>query len=460
VPRPELQRLLRSEGDIANLITQAAISRRQFQIANELTAMVLFGESYSVDTVELERFLTRMDYPHRLVETTAEQLDQLRKAAPVTVQHLLPAVRLWNGRMFYRPSIEDLAIELGITEWPEAGIPYDVAIIGGGPAGLAAAVSATSEGLSTLIIEGTSLGGQAGTSSKIENYLGFPTGISGQDLAIYAQIQAQKFGARLSLSRDAIKIDCLDVLHRIELKGGSLVCARSVIVATGARYRKLTLSNYLQYENQGIYYAATAMEAKLCRDQEVVVVGGGNSAGQAAIFLSRVSAHVHLIVRGTSLSSTMSQYLISRIESSDRITIHRHAEITELEGETALDSVSWVNKDTGAVEKRPIYSLFVMIGAEPNTGWLSRTLLLDEEGFIVTGTGEAFELSRYATSVPGIFAIGDVRSHSVKRVASAVGEGSIVISDVHRYLAEDRSNPLERQDSPIASSVISEPIGA
>jgi thioredoxin reductase (NADPH) len=439
VPRPELRRLLRSEGDIANLITQAAIARRQFQIANKLTSTILFGENCSIDTVQLERFLARTDYPHRLVQPTAEQLGQLREAAPATVRQLLPAVRLWDGRMLYRPTKEDLAAELGIMECPEDGTPYDVAIIGGGPAGLAAAVSAASEGLSTLIIEGTALGGQAGTSSRIENYLGFATGVSGQDLAFYAQMQAQKFGARLALSRDATRIECMGGMHRIELRGGSSVSAHSVIVATGARYRSLALSNYLRYENRGIHYAATATEAKFCRDQEVVVVGGGNSAGQAAAFLARVAAHVHLIVRGTPLSKTMSQYLISRIESSDRITIHRHAEITELAGQTALDSVSWVNKHTGVVEKRSIRSLFVMIGAEPNTGWLSGTLLLDEEGFIVTGTNEGFELSRYSTSVPGIFAIGDVRSQSVKRVASAVGEGSIVISDVHRYLAEDPS---------------------
>ncbi|HTF64865.1 MAG TPA: FAD-dependent oxidoreductase [Edaphobacter sp.] len=443
IPRAELKRLMRSEGDIANLIMQAMIWRRQGLLADESTAMMVWAETGLPETVQLQRFLMRNGYPHRMTVPTPEQLTHLRILAPASVENLLPAVALRDGRVMFSPTIEDLADELGITQLPDIGAIYDVAIIGAGPSGLAAAVYAASEGLSALIIEGTAPGGQAGTSSKIENYLGFPTGVSGQELASRAQMQAQKFGARLALSREAVRIDQHAGVHEITLRGETCVCSRSVVIATGARYRKLNVANYGRYENQGIYYAATAMEANLVRGHEIAVIGGGNSAGQAAIFLSGVASRVHLVIRGDSLSSTMSQYLISRIESSDHITLHRNTEITKLEGDTKLTGVSWTDKLSGRTETRPIRGVFVMIGAEPNTGWLFGTLLLDKKGFIVTGTSEAFETSRYATSVPGIFAIGDVRSTSVKRVASAVGEGSIVISDVHRFLAENRVGPFQ-----------------
>ena len=397
-----------AEGDIANLVMQAMICRRQRLLADESTAMIVLAKSGSSETIRLQRFLTRNGYPHRMQEPTAEEIERLRSLAPRRAQQdLLPAVKLRDGRILYCPSPEDLADELGITQLPDTGSTYDIAIVGAGPSGLAAAVCAASEGLSTLIIEGIAPGGQAGTSSRIENYLGFPTGVSGQELARCAHMQAQKFGARLALSREAIRIERVQGLLNITLKGGHSVCSRTVVIATGAQYRKLDLPN-TQYENRGINYAATAMEANFCRDAEVVVVGGGNSAGQAATFLSSAGSHVHLVIRGASLSSTMSEYLISRIERSERVTIHRNTEITKLTGDTILESVSWVNRQTGVGETRPIQSLFVMIGAEPNTGWLDGTLLLDERGFIITGTNEAFERSRYATNVPGVFAIGDV----------------------------------------------------
>lgn len=405
--------------------------------------MIVWAEAGLPETVQLQRFLMRNGYPHRMTVPTSAQWDHLRAVAPASMEHFLPAVVLRDGRLLFNPTTEHLADELWITQLPDIGVIYDVAIIGAGPSGLAAAVYAASEGLSTLIIEGTAPGGQAGTSSKIENYLGFPTGVSGQELASRAQMQAQKFGARLAVSREAIRIDQDAGLHKIFLRGGTSVCCRSVVIATGAKYRKLDVADYSRYENQGIYYAATAMEANLVRGHQVAVVGGGNSAGQAAVFLSGVASHVHLILRGEELSGTMSQYLISRIESSDRITLHRNTEITGLAGDTTLSSVTWGERSYGQAETQPIRGVFVMIGAEPNTGWLFGTLQLDKKGFIVTGTVGAFEPSRYATSVPGIFAIGDVRSASVKRVASAVGEGSIVISDVHRFLAEDYASSLQ-----------------
>jgi thioredoxin reductase (NADPH) len=314
----------------------------------------------------------------------------------------------------------------------------DVAVVGAGPAGLAAAVYASSEGLSTMVIEGIAPGGQAGASSKIENYLGFPTGISGQQLGSRAQLQALKFGVRFAISREVIAIEQVNGIHKLTLQGGSDVCARAVVVATGARYRKLAIENYLKYENRGLYYAATAMESVLCRDREVIVVGGGNSAGQASLFLSGFAKHVHHVVRGASFAETMSQYLISRIEKSSHITVYPESEIITLEGDPSLKRVTWAHSKTGERISRDISAVFVMIGAEPNTGWLLGNVRLDEKGFILTGDPDGFENTPYATSVPGLYAVGDVRANSLKRVASAVGEGSVVISYVHRYLAEHK----------------------
>ena len=267
--------------------------------------------------------------------------------------------------------------------------------------------------------------------------------MSGQELANRAWVQAQKFGARMAISRECTCVDMVDGVHVLTLQGGEKVRARAVVIATGAAYRKLTVPNYERFEGQGIQYAATAMEAVLCKDSEVAVVGGGNSAGQAAIFLSGIAKHVHLIIRGTKLAATMSQYLISRIENSAKITLHTCTEIVHLDGDANLRCATWVSRTTGESETREIGSLFVMIGAEPNTGWLFGTLALDKKGFVVTGGEQAFENSRYATTLPGVYAVGDVRSDSVKRVASAVGEGSVVVSDVHKYLGRLKEVPAE-----------------
>jgi thioredoxin reductase (NADPH) len=439
IPRNELQRLMRAEGDIANLITSAAIWRRIGIIAEETGGIVLMGLTNDAETTEIQRFLVRNNYPHRIVEASAEEVSL---ADDVLSDHesTLPAVVLSDGRILHRPTITQLADELGITELPDPDAIYDVTVVGAGPSGLAAAVYAASEGLCTIVIESTAPGGQAGTSSKIENYLGFPTGISGQRLASRAQLQALKFGVRFAISRETITAEQTDGIHKLTLAGGIPVCSRSVVVASGAQYRKLSVENYGQYENRGIYYAATAMESVFCRENEVIVVGGGNSAGQAAVFLSGIAKHVHHIVRGKSLASTMSQYLISRIESSSRITLYTDSEIVQLAGESSLECVTWINRKTGESITKPIGSIFVMIGAEPNSGWLFGTVRLDKKGFILTGGTDGFDGTPYATSVPGMFAVGDVRSNSVKRVASAVGEGSVVISDVHRYLADHRNN--------------------
>lgn len=459
IERSSLQRMMRAEGDIANLIMQATIWRRLGILQRAEAGIVLVGSGIASDTIHLQRFLTRNNYPHRLLEPTAEQYASSEPGSQETAAgtYLLPAIVFPDGRILHRPSVANLADELGMTEILDPHITYDLTVIGAGPSGLAAAVYGASEGLSTLVIEGIAPGGQAGTSSKIENYLGFPTGVSGQELANRAQVQAQKFGARLAVSREAVCVDQIDGVHKITIVGGTKVCSRAVVIATGAQYRKLQVPNFERFENQGIHYAATAMEAQLCREQEVAVIGGGNSAGQAAIFLSGIARHVHLIIRGGSLVDSMSQYLISRIEHSTHITLHADTDVEHLDGDTALRCATWANRKTGERTTRQIAAMFAMIGAEPNTGWLYGTLALDKKGFIVTGTERAFENTRYATSVPGIFAVGDVRSDSVKRVASAVGEGSVVISDVHRYLAGHPAVDPEAHSTLAAMQAVAPP---
>jgi thioredoxin reductase (NADPH) len=434
---------MRAEGDIANIIVSACIWRRIAMTNDPSIGVILRGFAGDPELVSLRRFLVRNYYPHRI-----EELPEYGERGEIEAVKTAPEVELLNGRVLVQPAICDLADELGITEIPESHRIYDVAIVGAGPAGLAASVYAASEGLATMVIEGNAPGGQAGTSSKIENYLGFPTGISGAQLASRGHLQALKFGVHFAISRDVVSTTQADGLHRLMLSNGLIVCARSVVIASGARYRHLKVSNHHEFENRGIYYAATAMESVLCRDREIIVVGGGNSAGQASVFLSGVAKHVHHIIRGVSLESSMSQYLISRIERSPHITLHTHTEIDRLEGNASLEFVTWTNRKTGESVRKPISSVFVMIGAEPNSGWVYGAVKLDEKGFVLTGGEWGFEATSFATSVPGIYAVGDVRSESVKRVASAVGEGSVVISNIHRYLA------LSRLDFPDQAKII------
>ena len=432
ISRAQLERLMRAEGDIANVIVAAAIWRRIGIVQAASSGVTLRGTAGDDQMLFLQRFFVRNNYPHKIEIVSAE--DPYLDTAP------LPAVILADGRSISQPSIPELADVLGITELPDPKMLYDVVVVGAGPAGLASAVYAASEGLNTTVIEGMAPGGQAGSSSKIENYLGFPAGISGQGLASRAHLQALKFGVHFAISREVIGVEQIDGIHRLTLQGGITICARAVVVASGAQYRKLNVGNYQKYENRGLYYAATAMESVLCRDQEVVVVGGGNSAGQASLFMAGFAKHVHHIVRRSSFSETMSQYLISRIENSAHITVHTESEIVALDGEPFLKRVTWENAKSGRMA-RDISTVFVMIGAEPNTGWLFGSARLDDKGFVLTGGAVGFEEGPYATSMPGIYAVGDVRANSVKRVASAVGEGSVVVSYIHRYLA-DHKKPL------------------
>ncbi len=429
VDRAAFRRMIAAEPDIGEIIMRAFILRRVGLFQHQTGGVTLVGPGHGADMVRLNAFLTRNNYPHRVIDTEADATGDGFLSHFCIKTADLPVV-LCDGKVLRNPANHELADCLGLSIEIDPDTLHDVVVVGAGPAGLAAAVYAASEGLSTLIIEGTAPGGQAGTSSKIENYLGFPTGISGQALAGRAQMQAQKFGARLAVSRDVVGMECGDPNYRLTLADGTTVLSRSVVVATGAHYRKLDLPNYERLEGAGIHYAATAMEAGLCANQPVVVVGGGNSAGQAAMFLSRSVSHVHMLVRSKGLSDTMSNYLIERIEASDRITLHPYCSVTELEGDTHLEAVSWTDSRSGTIRCENVGALFVMIGAVPNTDWLSSCLDLDPSGFVETGTA----LSPYETARPGIFAVGDVRSGSVKRVASGVGEGSVVVQAIHRYL--------------------------
>jgi thioredoxin reductase (NADPH) len=356
-----------------------------------------------------------------------------------------PVVYIYLGEELLRnPSNLQLAEVLGLVETLPPDHVYDVAIIGGGPAGLSAAVYAASEALNTVVIEAEAPGGQAGTSSKIENYLGFPTGISGQALAGRAQVQAQKFGATIALPFAVSQIDCQTQPFRLMLDNQTKIQTKTVVIASGARYRTLNFDH--PFDNAGVYYAATAMEGSFCQHEPVIVVGGGNSAGQAAVFLSGHASHVHILVRSENLKASMSDYLINRINASERITLHTQTEITDLKGDKQLSEVTWHNSNTNTTETQAIRHVFLMIGAVPNTQWLEDCLVLDEKGFICTGIQlidrQVWQLQRHPTiletSVPGIFAAGDVRSGSVKRVASAVGEGAIIISQVHQFLSEQQ----------------------
>ena len=437
VKRVDLQRLLSGEPDIGEILMRAYMLRRLELIKHGVGGVLVIGSSHCADTLRIRRFLLRNGYPHRVleVENDAEAVPMLsclrldRKQYPVVVTS--------QNLVMQNPATAALADQIGLNVQVDPDRIYDVAVVGAGPTGLAAAVYAASEGLDTIVIEEFAAGGQAGTSSKIENYLGFPTGISGASLAAKAQVQAQKFGVRLVVSRSASSIDCSGLPYKLYLEDGQMLHARSIVIATGARYKKLDVPNYDRFEGQGIHYAATAMEAHLCAGDEVIVVGGGNSAGQAAVYLSRWVAHVHILVRSDGLAATMSDYLIQRIRQSPKISLHTRSSITRMDGDYMLRKVTWLDGETGVERVQDMKNLFVMIGAEPNTRWLNGCVKLDDKGFVRTGGKVCSQLidSNFATSLPGIFAVGDVRSGSVKRVASGVGEGSVVVQAIHQYLA-------------------------
>ena len=446
--RDGLHAVVQRDPELSEILLRAFILRRVALINQSDNELVLLGSRHSLGTQRLKEFLTRNGEPftYHDVETEPgmqEMLDRLQIGI-----NEVPVIVCQEGYVLRNPSIEDLASALGLTPELDAKAVRDVVIVGGGPAGLGAAVYAASEGLDVLVLESTAPGGQAGTSSRIENYLGFPTGISGFALAGRALTQAEKFGAEVAIARSAVRFNCDQRPYQVHLSDGEVVQARTIVIATGARYRKLDVPGLSRFEGAGIFYSATHLEAHGCKDEEIAVVGGGNSAGQAAVFLSGIASRVHVVVRGRSLADSMSRYLIQRIESSRNVEVRTRTRIESLEGEDRLDRVGWRHLETGAPETRPIRNLFVMTGADPNTTWLKGCVVLDEKNFVKTGADlEADELAEgrwplsrrphlMETSIPGVFAVGDVRSSSVKRVASAVGEGSICVQLIHKALQD------------------------
>ncbi|WP_299631881.1 FAD-dependent oxidoreductase [uncultured Roseobacter sp.] len=430
--REQFRRMSSTEQDIGELVMRAFILRRTAFIVHSEAGVTLVGYKNDRDVVRINRFLSRNGYPLTVLEPGTSEGDQIVKQQGGD----LPIICTPDGQAFHNPATAELADLLGLTEELMDDHIYDLAVVGAGPAGLSACVYGASEALDTIVIEAEAPGGQAGTSSKIENYLGFPTGISGQALAGRAWIQGQKFGATFAIARSATGIDVDGGTFRLTLEGGNTVVSRTVILACGATYRRLDLPNYEEFEGQGIHYAATALEAPFCSGTEVAVIGGGNSAGQAAVFLARHANHVHILVRGDGIADSMSNYLVNRIDQSSRITLHTHTELSALQGDRMLEQLTFRNRQTGDEEVKDVSNLFVMIGAIPNTGWMGDCVALDDKGFVLTGhDAKADSTSPFATSISGIFAVGDIRSGSVKRVASGVGEGSVCISHVHEYLS-------------------------
>lgn len=448
VDRDRLLSLIQTDAELSEILMRAFILRRVQLIARGLGDAVLVGSKHSAGTLRIKEFLLRNGQPYSYIDLdTDSAVEELLERFQVTPNDI-PVV-ICRGRTVLRnPSNQEIADCLGFNDAIDETHVRDLVVIGAGPSGLAAAVYGASEGLDVLVLETNSPGGQAASSSKIENYLGFPIGIAGQELAARAYHQSQKFGAQVLIAKGATRLACERRPYVIEVEGGARVPARTVVIATGAQYRKLPLENLSRFEGAGIYYAATFMEAQLCGDSEVVIVGGGNSAGQAAVFLSQSARRVHILVRSGGLAETMSRYLIRRIEETPNITLHTRTELTALDGRDHLESLSWRNNQTGQVEVREIRHVFLMTGAMPNTAWLNGCLALDDKGFIKTGpnlTTEDLAASHWPltrpptlleTSLPGVFAVGDARCGNVKRVASAVGEGSIAISFVHRALNE------------------------
>jgi thioredoxin reductase (NADPH) len=432
VPRPAMLQLMAEIPEMSDIIITVLAARRRKQLESRFSPLVLIGEDEDRDVRRIADFASRNRLPYASYEPgSPEALDVAQSCA---ISAHTPAVIFGRGHVVRDPTPEKVARLLGVNYDLEDDEPFDVVIVGGGPAGVSAAVYAGAEGLSALLVEDTAIGGQAGTSSRIENYMGFPTGISGADLIWRGEVQAMKFGTRFMTPRRVVSIERQDSgRFCVTFDNGRRISAGAVVVATGVQYKRMPIERLAQFEGAGVYYAATENEARYCRKTAAVIIGGGNSAGQAAMYLSRSANQVHLIVRGRSLAASMSSYLSSRLEADPRITIEYEAEVVALEGSEKLASVTIRNRADGGLREVPTCALFVMVGAEPNTGWLADLVALDDKGFVLTGEA-AGAASPYATSEPGVFAVGDVRAGSVKRVASSVGEGSVVISKVWQHL--------------------------
>jgi thioredoxin reductase (NADPH) len=446
--REQLAALIQTDAELSEILMRAFILRRLELLARHLGDVVVIGSSHSAGTLRVKEFLTRNGHPFQYIDLDRDYeaqgfLDRFR----ISVTDI-PVVICRGDAVLRNPSNSQIADCLGFNEEIDDNRVTDLVVVGAGPAGLAAAVYGASEGLDVIVLESNVPGGQAGSSSRIENYLGFPTGISGLDLTGRAYAQALKFGAHVVVARGATRLDCDGTRYTVEVDEGPRIRARAVIIATGAAYRKPALLNLSTFEGTGVYYGATAMEAQLCVGEDVVVIGGGNSAGQAAVFLASTARRVHMLVRGPGLAETMSRYLVRRIEENPAIVLRTRTEILGLEGDGRLARVRWRDERTGEAEIHDIRHVFVMMGAVPNTRWLNGCLALDDNGFVKTGpnlsSGDLananWPLARppylLETNRPRIFAVGDVRGGNIKRVASAVGEGSIAVAFVHQVLRQ------------------------
>jgi thioredoxin reductase (NADPH) len=445
LPAERLRGLVQTDSDLSEVFLKAFIQRRLALMALGEGSVVLIGSRHSAGTLALQEFLTRNSQPYAYLDVDQD----------ADVQHTLdgfgvgvddvPVFICRGERVLKKPTIEEVGDCLGLNRVNQE-VVRDLVVIGAGPAGLAAAVYAASEGLDVLVLEASAPGGQAGSSSRIENYLGFPTGITGQLLASNALVQAEKFGAELAVARTAVRLHCERRPYGVDLGAGVSVQARTVIIATGVQYRKPDLPDLARFEGLGVYYGATPIEARYCHGEDVIVVGGGNSAGQAAVFLSGSGGRVYMFVRGPGLAESMSRYLIRRIEETSNIELRTGTRIESLEGNHSLERVRWCNAD-GVRTIADLRHVFLMTGANPNTTWLRNCVALDAKGFVKTGpdllagdlSAAGWPLGRspllFETSLPGVFAVGDVRANSVKRVAAAVGEGSVCVQLVHKVLA-------------------------
>jgi thioredoxin reductase (NADPH) len=445
VPPEKLRALLVAEAVLGERIMRALILRRVNLIQGGVGGPVLIGPSNSTSVARLQNFLIRNGFPHHLLDpaTDGDAAELIARYSPSPDDW--PLVVTIDGSVLRNPGENEVARALGMIGGPRGEKIYDAAIVGCGPAGLATAVYAASEGLSVLVLDSRAFGGQAGASARIENYLGFPTGISGQALAGRAFTQAQKFGADIMIPISAKSLDCerRDGVFRLKLDGGDEMRARAIVVASGARYRRPEIENLDRFEGRGVWYWASPIEARLCSGQDVVLVGGGNSAGQAAVFLSGHARKVLMIIRGGGLGASMSRYLIERIEATPNIELLFNTEVVALEGglDSALERVRWRSRLSGEERAADIRNLFLFVGADPATGWLDGCgVTLDRAGFVVTGAQSEQNQGRLVppleTSVPGVFAVGDVRSGSVKRVGGAIGEGAQVVAALHGFLVD------------------------
>jgi thioredoxin reductase (NADPH) len=444
-----LRSLIARDAELSDIFMRAFIQRRLALVAGGIGNVIILGSNYSANTLRLREFLTRNGHPHTYVDLDSDTTSQeLLDRFDLKIDEI-PVVLCSGKAVLRNPTTQQLAGCLGFSGTVDESRIRDVAIVGAGPAGLAAAVYAASEGLDTVVIEADFPGGQAGSSSKIENYLGFPTGVSGLELTRRGVVQAEKFGAQMMVGQRVVKLQCDQRPYRLALENGDILQARCIIIAAGAQYNTPNVANLKKFEGNGIYYAATFMESQLCGGDEVVVIGGGNSAGQAAIFLAETAKKVYMLVRGRTLSETMSRYLTQRITTHPAIELHLETELMSLEGESHLEGVTWLDRSSGETTTRDIRHVFVMAGASPRSDWLRGCVALDQRGFVLTGRDldpvladapRKWPLGRppqmLETSLPAVFAVGDIRSGNVKRVASAVGEGAISIHLVHQALAE------------------------